>query len=193
LDNADEELTRHERIVVDHAKKHYRRFVFRHGHLIAWLLVPMAAVLFVPAMHPYQNQLSILIVVVLLLAQSFTSARVIGKLATTVDRDRNIEPEIQPRKAGFSLRSRPGLLFYILLFPIIFIGVGSTEPHFTWGATVFEVIAIECALGMYVAIITILVGILGMLSTKNERFYDKVMAFGGLRFGFLCWLPLLLR
>jgi hypothetical protein len=180
LNNDDEELTRVERAIVDHARKRYRRFIFRYGHLAGWLIVPLAAILFIPTMQSYQQRLSILMLAILLFSQSFISTRIIGKLAATVDCNRNIEFGIPPRKAGFSLRSRPGLLFYVLLFPIALFWVRLTETHSTWGlAVIGEAIDVECVLGFYAGIIAILGGVLGTLCTKNQPRYDKLMSFGG--------------
>jgi hypothetical protein len=177
MNNGDEELTHLEQTIVDHAKKRYRRHVFRYGHLLGWLLVPAAAVLFVPAMHPYQHGLSLFILVALLLSQAFTSTRIIGKLATTVDRDRNIELEIPPRKTGFPLKSRPGLLFSILLFPVILLWVRLTGTHWSFDS-VGEAIAVEAGLEFYIAIFALLAGIVGCLCTRNHPFYSKSMSFG---------------
>jgi hypothetical protein len=179
MNNGDEELTHLEQTIVDHAKKRYRRHVFRYGHLVGWLIVPIAAVLFVPAMHPYQQGFSLFILVVLLLSQSFTSTRIIGKLSAIVDRERNIEPAIPLTKAGVSLGSRPGLLFYVLMFPIALSWVGLTEMHFTWNlAGVSEVFAVESALGLYTAIIAMVGSYFVYFCTKNEPISSKLMGFG---------------
>jgi hypothetical protein len=180
LNNDDEELSHLERTIVEHAKKRYRRFVFRQGHLVAWLVVPIAAILFIPAMQIHQQGLSILILLMLLLSQSFVSTRIIGKLAASADLHRNIEPGIPPREAGFSLGSRPGLLFYVLVFPIALIWVAMTETHFTWSlAGASEIIAVESVVGFYTAIIAISGGALGTVCTRNQPIYGRLMSFGG--------------
>jgi hypothetical protein len=91
MNNVDEELTYLERVVVDNAKKRYRRRIYRYGFLILCLIVPMMTVaLFVPMARPFREGLASGVVVVMLISQSITSTRIIGKLTATMGGARNI-------------------------------------------------------------------------------------------------------
>lgn len=80
-------FTRLEKELVAVAASRYQRSFYRWGHLLAWLFLPLAVLMFVPALEPYSDWLAWGGMLLIFEWYHVVTTRIIGKLnaAESVD------------------------------------------------------------------------------------------------------------